>query len=108
MSIVYALSNASMPGLLKIGRSDKSAASRIESYNRRSNTALPFVVEIEIRTFARSQEVERALHNLFSDQRISPKREFFQISLEQIEPLMRVLGEVVSTPSDMMKGEQSS
>ena len=76
LAIVYILTNPSMPGLIKIGRTSDLAA-RIASLSSGSSVPEPFDVAyaayVEDAPF-----VERALHAAFSMHRL-PGREFFRI-----------------------------
>lgn len=90
LGIVYILTNAAMPGLVKIGMTDsRDATSRISQIY---TTGVPFPFELQ---FAASvinpAEVERALHTAFLQQRVNPKREFFQIEPHQAIAILKLL-----------------
>lgn len=80
--IVYILTNEAMPGIVKIGLTTDSVESRLGSLNSHSGVPLPFecYFAAEVDSCGR---VERILHQLFSEQRINPKREFFRIDPEK-------------------------
>jgi hypothetical protein len=76
--IVYVLSNPAMPGLHKIGMTDKDdlTVSMKELYT--TGVPLPFdcvyacIVED-------NAETEKAVHSKFAKQRVNPRREFFKL-----------------------------
>lgn len=80
--IIYLLTNEAMPGIVKIGMTTDSVESRIGQLNSHSGVPLPFecFFAAEVDSCAR---VEKILHQLFSEQRINPKREFFRIDPEK-------------------------
>lgn len=79
---VYALSNPSMPGLLKIGKTTRDPDSRaLELYQ--TGVPTPFVVE-DIWHSPDCDDLERRAHNHFSDHRVSTSREFFTVSLFEV------------------------
>jgi hypothetical protein len=76
--IVYVLSNPAMPGLLKIGMTDKTNLSLRMKELYTTGVPLPFdcvyacIVED-------NAVVEKAMHTKFAKHRINPKREFFKV-----------------------------
>ena len=76
LEIVYILTNPSMPGLVKIGRTSKLIP-RVEALSASTSSPEPFII-----AYAAYVEdapyVERALHAAFSMHRM-PGREFFRI-----------------------------
>ena len=76
LTIVYILTNPSMPGLVKIGRTG-DLASRVAGLSSVSGVPQPF--EVAYAAYVEdSAFVERALHAAFSMHRL-PGREFFRI-----------------------------
>lgn len=80
--IIYILTNEAMPGLAKIGRTTDSVESRISQLST-SGVPLPFecYFAAEVNDCAR---LEMTLHQLFSESRINPKREFFKVDPEKV------------------------
>ncbi|WPU57050.1 GIY-YIG nuclease family protein [Stenotrophomonas acidaminiphila] len=78
---VYILTNPSMPGLIKIG---KTRLNPIDRAAQLHTTGVPagFQVEYACRTND-PEAVEQAMHVAFGPTRLSHKREFFQITPEQ-------------------------
>ncbi|MDR1067628.1 MAG: GIY-YIG nuclease family protein [Clostridiales Family XIII bacterium] len=76
--IVYILSNAAMPGLLKIGLTDKDDLSirMKELYT----TGVPVPFDCVYACIAEDNaKVEKAMHDKFAKQRLNPRREFFRL-----------------------------
>ena len=96
--IVYVLTNPTMPGLIKIGRTT-NLEQRVKSLS--SDTGVPLPFEVFYACSVRdADEVERALHNAFGDHRINPKREFFEIDPERVYPVLKLVGIEDVTPRD--------
>jgi T5orf172 domain len=97
--IVYILTNAAMPGLIKLGRTDaQSVEDRMRTLD---NTSVPVPFECfyaaEVTDPAR---VERAIHEAFGDNRIRPSREFFRISPDKPKAIIQLLEIRNVTPGD--------
>jgi len=92
---VYCLSNKSMPGLLKIGQTKNSPATRSDQLFT-SGVPTPFKIE-----FAKSVEnydkKEKIIHSLLEkfSVRVNPKREFFEINVDDAKLIF-----------DLMDGEE--
>ena len=82
-NIVYILTNEAMPSFVKIGLTTDSVESRIAQLSAASGVPLPFecYFAAEVTDCAK---LERTLHKLFSECRINPKREFFEIDPEKV------------------------
>ena len=100
-NIVYVLTNPAMPGIVKIGMTDRPDVQRRMGDLYTTGVPLPFdcviAREIEDRQAA---EIERALHTAFGPNRVNPSREFFQVEPEQVEVLLRVMPGRDVTPQD--------
>jgi len=90
LSIVYVLTNPAMPGLVKIGKTTQSDPGTRVAQLYSTGVPVPFQVEFACRV-TNPSEVERALHEAFSPQRINPRREFFEIEPEQAIAVLRLL-----------------
>lgn len=95
-SIVYALSNPAMPGLLKIGRTDKDAGVRMYQLYSNPGVPLPFDCVVAVETESSNVTVEKALHDAFQPHRVNPRREFFEIEPDQVVGLIKLLGDDVT------------
>ena len=100
-NIVYVLTNAAMPGLVKIGMTDRPDVQQRMRDLYTTGTPLPFdcVIAWELADGA-AADVEQAFHTAFGPHRINPAREFFQVVPEQVVALMRVLPGREVTPLD--------
>ena len=91
-NIVYVLTNPAMPGIVKIGMTDRPEVQRRMGDLYTTGVPLPFECfiawQIEDRAAA---EIERALHMAFGPNRVNPSREFFELDPEQVEALLRVM-----------------
>ncbi|AEK57783.1 GIY-YIG nuclease family protein [Acidithiobacillus caldus] len=81
--IIYVLTNEAMPGLVKIGRTTDDVTGRIAALNSATGVPLPFecYFAAEVEDACR---LEKQLHQLFSEYRINPKREFFRVEAEKV------------------------
>ena len=97
-NVVYVLTNEAMPGIIKIGLTNDSVEARIGSLNSHSGVPLPFECFFAAEVDSCSR-VEKILHQLFSEHRINPKREFFRIDPEKV-----VLAISIGTFKDVTPG----
>lgn len=84
---IYCISNPAMPGLLKIGMTERTPDIRLSEANT-SNTWLPmpFILEMAKRV-TNPEQKEKTLHKLLEQytERINPRREFFRVTLEEVK-----------------------
>ncbi|MBI5875408.1 MAG: GIY-YIG nuclease family protein [Deltaproteobacteria bacterium] len=108
-NIVYILTNEAMPGLVKIGLTTDSVESRIGQLSTQSGVPLPFecyfAAEVE-----NCDKLEKTLHQLFSENRINPKREFFKIDPEKVVLAISIgeFKEVTPGTAEIDKEEQEA
>lgn len=76
---IYVLSNPSMPGLVKIGRS-AFVEGRVSALSGATGVPLPFVVEYEQFVGDDDSVVELAAHRALAEFRVNASREFFRVS----------------------------
>ena len=88
--IVYVLNNQSMPGLVKIGKTNQDDVRVRMSQLYTTGVPLPFecVLAIEVDDCTM---VERSLHDAFGPSRFNPSREFFQIDEDQATAILQLL-----------------
>ena len=88
--MVYLLSNPAMPGIIKIGitQRDSIDARLRELFN--TSVPVPFECEYACRVDD-CNRVEKALHIAFGPDRIHPQREFFNIEPEQAVSILELL-----------------
>jgi hypothetical protein len=89
---VYILSNASMPGLLKIGLSTKVPTERAAELNT-TGVPSPFVVEYYC-LVTEAAALEATVHRKLASVRHTNDREFFRLSLEAAIAVVEQLGTV--------------
>lgn len=82
-NIIYVLTNEAMPGIVKVGLTTDSVEGRITQLSSFTGVPLPFecYFAAEVKDCAK---LEKTLHQLFSESRINPKREFFKIDPEKV------------------------
>ena len=99
--IVYVLTNAAMPGLVKIGKTaQKDLNKRLEQLY---GTGVPVPFECAFAGIVDDHsKVENAFHNAFGPYRYNPRREFFAIEPDQAIALLEllVIEEVTSQVSE--------
>ena len=88
--IVYVLTNAAMPGLVKIGMTEKDDVGERLNTLYSTGVPVPFDCEFACRV-ADARGVERALHKAFVHVRENPAREFFIIESEQARVLLELV-----------------
>lgn len=100
---VYAASNESMPGIIKIGMTTRHPETRLKEANRHDTwRPTPFKFEM-VKKVKNPRKQEKRLHKFLSsipDIRINPKREFFRISIEDIKYLFTLIDGDVWEVSD--------
>lgn len=79
MSVVYILTNPAMPGLVKLGCTDRTIEDRLRELAAASGVPVPFECFLAVEV-PNSREVEAALHQAFAGPRVNPRREFFTLS----------------------------
>jgi len=96
--IIYILSNPSMPGLVKIGKTSDLKKRMASLYKTGVPEKFKCVFAKKVKNYS---EVEKLLHNGLLDKRINPNREFFKISEKQVVDLLKIApGEDVTITED--------
>lgn len=102
--IVYLLSNPSMPGIYKIGRTTREDIS--DRMNELYTTGVPTPFEcIRACKVEDSKRAENMLHSVFMKDRINPKREFFTMEPEQVLAIFDYIGRENEDITDEVKIE---
>ena len=89
---IYAMTNPSMPGLTKVGMTEKGPTKRLLAANK-SDTwkpPTPYTIEFAKKVLNPLQK-ETALHAIMKKERINPRREFFSISPEEVLKLFDLI-----------------
>lgn len=75
---IYILGNSHMPGLLKIGRTDRTSYERIEELSSATGIPTPFVLVWQ-EEVSNSVCAEKEIHEYLHEYRVSEGREFFKV-----------------------------
>lgn len=75
---IYILSNKSMPGMVKIGRTKNLPEKRAQELSASSGVPVPFHVEWS-QPVRNHEECEKKIHDALRQYRLSTNREFFQL-----------------------------
>jgi len=95
---LYCFSNASMPGILKVGMTERTPEIRLGEANSSNTWKPPTPYKIEFaKKVSNPKQKEITLQTLLSQytERINPRREFFRVSIEEVKTFF-----------DLMDGEQ--
>ena len=104
MKTVYILINEAMPGIIKIGWTDKSVEERMKELDRTA-TPLPFTCYYAKRVDD-PPFVEQKLHQAFDELSIRDNREFFRMSPDQAKAALEIAsGEDVTPKDDVVENE---
>lgn len=91
---VYCFSNESMPGILKVGMTERTPTIRLGEANSSDTWRPPTPYKIEFaKKVANPKHKETILHTLLSQytDRINPKREFFRVSPENVKTFFELM-----------------
>ena len=89
-TIVYVLTNPAMPGIVKIGKTNRDNPQVRMNELYTTGVPLPFECAIAINTEdEQAADLEKALHTAFGPYRLNPSREFFEIEPYQAEALLQ-------------------
>ena len=102
--IVYVLTNAAMPKMVKIGRTGNDIDQRLSQLYS-TGVPLPFESAYAAKV-ADMDKVEKAFHNAFGPYRVNPKREFFSIEPEQAIALLELMAVEDVTPAVQQEAER--
>jgi hypothetical protein len=95
MPCVYILTNQSMPGMVKIGQSSRSAAERCREVGGSTGVPTPFKVAHEFSTVSAEAAVrlEKLVFRHLRKKRVDPRREFFEVSADRAKEVIQEIGE---------------
>lgn len=91
---LYCFSNDSMPGILKVGMTERTPDIRLNEANSTDTWKPPTPYKIEFaKKVLNPKQKEIILHKLLSQysERINPKREFFRISTEEVKTFFELI-----------------
>jgi hypothetical protein len=108
---IYCFSNESMPNIFKIGMTERTPDERLKEANMSDTWRPPTPYKLE---FAKKvndvKNKETILHKLLEKytQRINPKREFFRVSIEEVQTFFELMdGEMYSEIIESPKTKES-
>lgn len=84
---IYCFSNPSMPGILKVGMTERTPEARLSEANASDTWRPPTPYKIEFaKKVSNPSQKENTLHTLLEQytDRIHPRREFFKVSQEEV------------------------
>jgi hypothetical protein len=87
---IYVLENALMPGLVKIGRTERSVSERVGELSSHTGVPISFTV-IKEYAVENSGEAEKIIHERLSDFRVNDNREFFKIDVDDAMEIIESL-----------------
>lgn len=98
MSFVYILTNEAMPGIIKIGLTERPVKERVFELDSTS-IPLPFQCYYAAKV-EDHRKVEKALHTAFGDSRVRPNREFFKLDPYKVKAVLELLAIEDVTPKE--------
>ena len=104
---VYILSNELMPGIVKIGFTERTVADRISELSGHTGVALPYKEEASF-PVADPSKIERSVHEGLRQHRVSQNREFFRLSPDEATAAVRqILGLSTPLPKSVSPGAKA-
>jgi hypothetical protein len=91
---IYCFSNESMPGILKVGMTERTPEARLGEANASDTWRPPTPYKIECaKKVSGASEKEKTLHTLLEQytDRIHPRREFFRVSKEEVRKFLDLM-----------------
>jgi len=89
---VYCLSNPSMPGILKIGYTERAMEERLQEANSSGTWGPPTDYAIEVAKFvSEPNHKEKLIHKILEKDRVNPRKEFFRVGLEMVKMLFELM-----------------
>ena len=95
-----------MPGYVKIGKTTTSLEQRIRELSNSTSIPFPFTCFYAC-TVKDSSFVEHQLHDAFDNDRVNPRREFFQISPERVVSALKLAEiENITPKQDLVESKE--
>ena len=98
-STIYVLSNPAMPETVLIGYSRKENISGEIADLYTSSVPAPFKCELAANV-ENARDVLALIHSIFASARISPDRDFFKVSSDQVMAVLKLAGGKDVTPGE--------
>ena len=100
--IVYLLTNACMPGIVKIGKTSRADLQNRMKELYTTGVPVPFECAYACRIkLSHMNKLESALHNAFDQNRVNKNREFFRIKPEQAMAIMQFIDNIQDATSEV-------
>lgn len=100
--IVYLLTNACMPGIVKIGKTSRTDLQNRMKELYTTGVPIPFECAYACRIkLSHMGKLETALHNAFEPNRVNKNREFFRIKPEQAMAIMQFVDNIQDATSEV-------
>lgn len=96
---IYCLGNQAMPGIFKIGMTDRAPAQRCLELSSSTSTPMPFSV-LCFGQVEDARSVEAELHDYFKDSRVNQSREFFRASFSVIHQMIAEYSSPIAMTDD--------
>jgi len=104
--VIYILTNEAMPGYVKIGKTTNGLEQRVRELSASTSVPLPFIVFYAC-TVKDANFVERQLHDAFDNNRVNPRREFFQIAPQRVVSALKLVEiENITPRKDLIESEE--
>lgn len=104
--IVYVLINEAMPGYVKIGKTATNLEQRIRDLSASTSVPLPFTCFFAC-VVKDMNFVEHQLHDAFDNNRVNPRREFFQIAPQRVVSVLKMVAiEDVTPKKDYVESKE--
>jgi hypothetical protein len=106
---IYCFSNPSMPGILKIGMTERTPKTRLSEANASDTWRPPTPYSIKFaKKVSNAYGKEKTLHTLLEQytDRIHPRREFFRVSPEEVRKFFDLIDGEMWTESEKEKEEE--
>jgi hypothetical protein len=84
------MSNPEMPGMLKIGYTERPMDERLQEANASTWVPQPFSIEFA-KHVNEPNAKEQTIHRILKEKRVNPKREFFRVSTEEVRLLFELM-----------------
>jgi hypothetical protein len=87
---VYCMSNPAMPGLLKIGYTERTLDERLQEANLSTWVPHPFLLEFA-KFVKQPNAKEQIVHRILAAERVNARREFFRTTVEPVRLLFDLM-----------------
>ena len=104
MPVVYILTNPAMPGLVKIGCTERTIEDRLRELAGSPGVPMPFECFLAVEVDD-PWPLEQALHRAFADHRINRRREFFELSPDKPAEILKYISRLNASAKNVTPAE---